>query len=526
VRKDASLRGYTATQRWVRRGVMPRSCVQILQCSLVGLAVASACGGGGRNENATAAAGTGGTQSGRPANGTGGVTAPGNTGGASGAATGGAGSRAAAVGGSSAAESGGAGAGSAGMTAAAGLGGSAGSSGDSATSGAPGPSPWEGLAATPMTADAPPTRAANGGGQMPAFSEQTRAPAPAALSKINVQTITNELRSPWGVEALRDGRFVVTEKDGTMRLVNTDGNVTEVDGMPEVDNSGQGGLLDVAVDEATDPMTLCITYSKPRDGGENSTAASCTTATGTDTLTLAPLQMVFQQEPAWASAQHFGSRFIFAPDGLVYITMGERSAPQARVHAQDKTKTLGKVVRLNRDGSAPADNPFAAEGGEAPKVWSYGHRNMQAAALDAQNRLWTIEHGPRGGDELNMPQAGKNYGWPIITYGIDYSGQPIGDGITSMEGLEQPVYYWDPVIAPSGMIVYTGSLFPAWQGDIFVGGLGALALVHLHLENDKVVSEERFDIGSRVRDVTQGPDGAIYIVTEEGNGRLLRLTPE
>jgi glucose/arabinose dehydrogenase len=346
------------------------------------------------------------------------------------------------------------------------------------------------------------------------------------LSKINVQTITDELNGPWGVEALRDGRFVVTEKGGTMRVVNTDAQVlAPMAGLPDVASSGQGGLLDVAIDEATDPMTLCITYSKPREGGENSTAASCTTATGADNLTIAPLQMVFQQEPSWNSAQHFGSRFIFAPDGLVYITMGERSSAQARVFAQDKTTTIGKVVRLKRDGSSPADNPFAAEGGSAPQVWSYGHRNLQAAALDLENRLWTVEHGPRGGDELNMPQAGKNYGWPVITYGMDYSGQAIGDGITSMAGMEQPVYFWDPVIAPSGMIVYSGNLFSNWRGDIFVGGLVAQALVHLKLENDKVVSEERFELGGRVRDVTQGPDGAIYVLIEGSNGRLLRLTP-
>jgi glucose/arabinose dehydrogenase len=376
-----------------------------------------------------------------------------------------------------------------------------------------------------VTAKAAPTGAANGAGQTPAFSGQTRAPAPSTLSKINVQTITDELSGPWGVEALRDGRFVVTQKSGAMRVVNTEAQVLDpIDGLPSVASSGQGGLLDVAIDEATNPMTLCITFSKPRSGGENSTAASCTTATGTDNLTIEPLQEVFQQEPSWASAQHFGSRFIFAPDGLVYITMGERSAADARVFAQDKTTTIGKVVRLKRDGSAPTDNPFAAESGEAPKVWSFGHRNMQAAALDAQNRLWTIEHGPRGGDELNMPQAGKNYGWPIITYGIDYSGQPIGDGITSMEGMEQPVYFWDPVIAPSGMIVYSGDLFSDWRGDIFVGGLGAQALVHLKLADDKVVSEERFDLGGRIRDVTQGPDGAIYVVNES-TGELLRITP-
>jgi aldose sugar dehydrogenase len=393
--------------------------------------------------------------------------------------------------------------------------------------GAPVVSPWMGLASRSVTAKAPPTAAANGAGQTPAFPGQTRAPAPATLSKIKVQTITDDLDAPWGVEALRDGRFVVTQKGGALRVVNTKAEVLDpIAGVPAVASSGQGGLLDVAIDQATEPMTLCITYSQPRDGGENSTAASCTTATGADNLTIAPLQMVFQQEPAWQSAQHFGSRFVFSPDGLVYITTGERSVASARVLSQDKTATLGKVVRLKRDGSSPTDNPFAADGGPAAQVWSYGHRNLQAAALDPQNRLWTVEHGPRGGDELNRPEAGKNYGWPIITYGIDYSGEPIGDGITQMNGMEQPIYFWDPVIAPSGMLIYSGDLFSEWKGDVLVGGLVAQALVHLKLQDDRVVSEERFELGGRVRDVTQGPDGAIYVLLEGGNGQLLRLTPE
>jgi aldose sugar dehydrogenase len=271
-------------------------------------------------------------------------------------------------------------------------------------------------------------------------------------------------------------------------------------------------------------MTLCVTYSKPRDGG-NSTAADCATATGDENLTLGAMQMIFQQEPAWQSSMHYGSRFVFAPDDLVYISTGERSLPEPRQLAQDKSSTLGKVVRLKRDGSVPSDNPFASESGEAPKVWSYGHRNIQAAALDTRNRLWTIEHGASGGDELNRPESGKNYGWPVITYGEDYGGGPIGDGITEMNGMEQPVYYWDPVIAPSGMIVYSGTVFSGWRGDILVGGLVAQALVHLEIEDDRVVSEERIELGARIRDVTQGPDHAIYVLTDEGNGKLLRLTP-
>jgi glucose/arabinose dehydrogenase len=211
---------------------------------------------------------------------------------------------------------------------------------------------------------------------------------------------------------------------------------------------------------------------------------------------------------------------------MLYITTGERSLPATRGFAQDIQKTLGKVVRLKRDGTAPAENPFAANGGPAAQVYSYGHRNLQAAALDARSRLWTIEHGPRGGDELNLIRPGVNYGWPIITYGEDYSGAPIGQGITQKEGMEQPVYYWDPVIAPCGMVVYSGKLFSSWQNDILVGGLVAQSLVHLHMQNDRVQSEERFYIGARVRDVTEAPDGGLYLVTDEIEGRILRLTPD
>jgi len=205
---------------------------------------------------------------------------------------------------------------------------------------------------------------------------------------------------------------------------------------------------------------------------------------------------------------------------------GERSLPESRGFAQDTSTTLGKVLRLRRDGSSPGDNPFAEQSGAPSQVWSYRHRNLQCAALDSQGRLWTVEHGPRGGDELNRPEPGKNYGWPIITYGEDYSGSPIGEGITARNGLEQPLYYWDPVIAPSGMLIYSGSLFSAWQGDILIGGLGAQALVHLKLEGDRVVSEERIGLGARVRDVTQGRDGAVYVVTDEMPGKLLRLSPD
>jgi len=378
-----------------------------------------------------------------------------------------------------------------------------------------------------VTASAPPTAAANAGDQKPAFAGQTRAPAPAQLSKVKVQTIVDTLAQPWALEELSDGRFVVTEKGGNLRVVTTDRRVlAPIAGVPAVDSAGQGGLLDVAIDEREEGTTLCVTFSEPRGSGKNGTSAACATATGSENLTLTPMNVIFRQEPSWASSLHFGSRFIFAGSDLVYVTTGERSVPDARVFAQDKNTTLGKVVRLRRDGSVPSDNPFAGDGGPAAQVWSYGHRNLQCAALDATGRLWTVEHGPRGGDELNRPESGKNYGWPVITYGEDYSGSPIGEGITSRAGLEQPIYFWDPVIAPSGMVVYSGTLFSGWQGDILIGGLGAQGLVHLKLDGDRVVSEERIGLGARIRDVTQGRDGAIYVVTDQNPGKLLRLTPQ
>jgi glucose/arabinose dehydrogenase len=377
-----------------------------------------------------------------------------------------------------------------------------------------------------VTGRAPPTDAPNAGGQKPAFAGQTRAPAPQTLSKVKVQTIATGLEHPWGVEALPDGRFVVTEKAGRLRVVLADGRVlAPIAGVPKVHDDGQGGLLDVAIapqDEGA--FRLCLTYSEPR-GDKNSTTAVCTTARGAKELEIEPFKTIFRQEPPWDSDLHFGSRFVFAADDIVYITTGERSLPETRGFSQDKTKTLGKVIRLKRDGSVPDDNPFAADGGEAAKVWSYGHRNLQSAALDAQGRLWTVEHGPRGGDELNRPQPGKNYGWPIITYGEDYSGEPIGEGITARDGMEQPIYYWDPVIAPSGMVIYSGDLFKDWRGDVLVGGLVAQALVRLTMDGDKVKTEERIPLSARVRDVTQGPDGAVYVVTDENDGKLLKLTP-
>jgi glucose/arabinose dehydrogenase len=288
---------------------------------------------------------------------------------------------------------------------------------------------------------------------------------------------------------------------------------------------GQGGLLDVALDpQFAGYRTIYWTYAEPRDGG-NGTALAKGVLSANDSA-VENVQVIFRQMPTFASRLHFGSRIVFTPDGKLFLALGERSVPEARVHSQDLNSHFGKVVRLNLDGSVPEDNPFVGRSDAKPEIWSYGHRNIQAAALDAEGKLWTIEHGPRGGDELNQPQAGLNYGWPVITYGIEYAGPKIGEGITAKEGMEQPVYYWDPVIAPSGMIVYDGSMFPEWQGNIFVGGLTSTKLVRLQMQDGKVVGEEWLlqDRGGRIRDVRQGPDGAIYIVTEAPDGELLKLS--
>jgi glucose/arabinose dehydrogenase len=236
------------------------------------------------------------------------------------------------------------------------------------------------------------------------------------------------------------------------------------------------------------------------------------------------MRVIFRQQPAARSNAHFGSRIVFAPDGNLFVTLGERNAPEVRVRAQETDNTIGKIVRITPEGAAPRDNPFVTQGGEAQYVWSLGHRNPQSAAWRSETgALWTVEHGPSGGDELNRPQAGKNYGWPVITYGVDYSGRPIGDGITAKEGLEQPVYYWDPVIAPSGMLFHSGKLFTTWRGNALIGGLGSTSLTRLVFNGDRVANEERIDMDGRVRDVAEGLDGAVYAAMDDG--RIVKLTP-
>jgi glucose/arabinose dehydrogenase len=351
-----------------------------------------------------------------------------------------------------------------------------------------------------------------------------KSPTPAALSNsLTVETVASGLANPWGLAILPDGRMLVTERPGRLRLVEKDGKLSEpLAGVPAVAASGQGGLLDITLDPNFERnRTIYLSYAEPADDGTAGTAVAKARFTGTG---LDSVRVIYRQEPKVRGGGHFGSRIVFARDGKMFVTQGDRFGHRDR--AQDLSVLIGKIVRLNADGSVPNDNPFVGRNGARAEIWSYGHRNLQGAFIDPEtDRLWTIEHGARGGDELNHPEAGKNYGWPVITYGRDYSGASIGEG-TAKDGMEQPVYYWDPVIAPGGMTVYTGTRFLGWKGNILAGSMGTASLVRLTMEGGRVVAEERHGLGDRIRDVVQGPDGLIYVTTDNGNGRILRLSPK
>jgi len=359
----------------------------------------------------------------------------------------------------------------------------------------------------------------------PAQDATIRSPSPGyTRDVVAVETVVSGIEHPWGVAILPDGRFVVTERPGRVRIVSATGQLSApLRGVPAVAARGQGGMLDVALDPgfATN-RTIYLSYAEPGEGGTAGTAVARAQLTDTE---LVDVRVIYRQQPKVNSGNHFGSRIVFRNDGTMFVTQGDRFSQ--RDAAQDLNSLIGKIVRINTDGTVPRDNPFVGRSDARPEIWSYGHRNVQAAALHPETGdLWTVEHGAAGGDELNRPEAGKNYGWPVITYGRDYSGRSIGEG-THKEGMEQPVYYWDPVIAPSGMTFYTGNAFPAWKGSALVGGLASNALVRLTLENGRVTKEERYlgELGARIRDVQQGPDGSLYVLTDASGGRLLRLTP-
>jgi glucose/arabinose dehydrogenase len=347
-------------------------------------------------------------------------------------------------------------------------------------------------------------------------------------TKIRVETVATGLKHPWGLAFLPDGNFLVTEKPGFLRIVTPEGKIgSALYGVPEVVARGQGGLLDVALDpDFEENRLIYLTYAEKGEGNTNGTAVARGQLTESLSPQLRNVQVIFRQTPKKDSHLHFGSRLVFDNEGHLFVALGERSRVGMREEAQELNSHLGKVVRIMPDGSVPEDNPFIGVEGALPEIWSYGHRNQQGAALHPETgRLWTNEHGPRGGDEINIPEAGKNYGWPIVTYGREYSGLAVGSGESSAPGMEDPIHHWTPSIGVSGMAFYTGNAIPEWQGSLFVGGLARPGLYRLTLEGDKVTGEERLlaDMGSRIRDVRQGPDGAIYLLTDEEDGRLLRI---
>jgi glucose/arabinose dehydrogenase len=347
-------------------------------------------------------------------------------------------------------------------------------------------------------------------------------------ARIEVSTIAEGLDHPWGIAVLPDGSMLVTEKSGALRRVEKNGNLGKpIKGVPEVDARDQGGLLDITLHPNFDQNRLLyLSFSEPGEGG-NSTAVA-RAELSEDHRQLTGLRVIFSQKPKLDSTMHFGSRIVFDRDGRIYVGLGERSHEQFREQAQDLNSHLGKVVRLNEDGSVPPDNPFVGRNDALPEIWSYGHRNIQAAALHPETgKFWEIEHGPKGGDEVNIPDAGDNYGWPVVSHGINYDGTPVGSGKKDAPGMADPLYTWTPVIAPSGMIFYSGKAFPEWKGDLFVGGLRAKALVRLELDGEKVVGEERLltDLGHRIRDVTESPEGHIIVITDADNGRIIRIAP-
>lgn len=370
----------------------------------------------------------------------------------------------------------------------------------------------------------------------PALAGQTRAEAITTAAKLTVSEVATGLKSPWGIALLPDGRALVTEKNpGAIRIIGRDGSISPpVAGLPPVDARGQGGMMGITLPPqggtkaspgGEAPNTVFWTYAEPREGGNGLAVARGVLVDGPQPR-MTDVRVIFRVQPTLDSVQHFGGRLVFNPDGTLFVTLGERSKLPGRVQAQDLASDFGKIVRINRDGSIPGDNPFVGKPGARPEIWSYGHRNILGAALDAKGRLWEAEMGPQGGDELNLVVKARDYGWPTITYGEEYSGAPIGAAITQKAGMEQPVYYWDPVIAPSGLVVYSGRMLPEWRGNILIGGLAARALVRLVLKGDKVVGEERLltERKERIRDVVEGPDGALWLVTDSPDGKLLKVT--
>lgn len=343
----------------------------------------------------------------------------------------------------------------------------------------------------------------------------------SSAGPITVETVASGLVHPWGLAFLPDGDMLVTERPGRLRRVTSGGQVSDpIAGVPQVFAEGQGGLLDVALDpDFSSNRLVYLSYAEPGEGGAAGTAVARGRLDGD---ALRDLEVIFRQQPKVTGPNHFGSRLVFSPDGKLFVALGERFKFDP---AQDLSSHLGKVVRINPDGTIPDDNPFVGQAEAKAEIWSYGHRNIQGAAMHPETgQLWIAEHGPLGGDEINLPKAGRNYGWPVVSWGRHYSGEPIPDPPTRPD-FAQSIHQWTPVIAASGMEFYTGQAFPQWQGDVFVGGLVTQGLVRLDVNGEKVEGEERLPLGARIRAVAQGPDGALYVLTDQKDGEIKRLMP-
>lgn len=358
----------------------------------------------------------------------------------------------------------------------------------------------------------------------PAFEGQTRIAGVKTTSDYSVRVLSDGLDSPWGVTSLPDGRLLITEKEGTMRIANADGTLSEkITGLPEVNDARQGGLLGLTIDPdfSSNRMVYWI-FAEETDGGNLTAVAKGRLAD--DEKTIENAEVIYRATPAHKSELHYGGRILFDKSGNIIFSTGERSDIDARPLAQDLQTSLGKVIRITTDGEAAAGNPFEGDSEARPEIYSYGHRNVQGLAFHpTTGDLWETEFGPRGGDEVNLVKPGLNYGWPTITYGLEYSGEIIGEPIQQKEGMEQPVYYWDPVISPSGITFYAGNNIPEWENNLFIAALSGTHIARLVIEGDKVVGEERLlvDEVQRFRDITQGEDGALYAVTDQG--RLYRI---
>ncbi|GAB3317172.1 PQQ-dependent sugar dehydrogenase [Larkinella ripae] len=358
----------------------------------------------------------------------------------------------------------------------------------------------------------------------PAFAGQTRIGSVKSGVDYEGKVLTSDLKSPWGIAALPDGRFLVTEKGGTLRIVTPAGALSEpIAGVPAVNSDGQGGLLGIRLDPAFEQNRM-VYWAFSEALPEGNLTAIAKGKLSADDKKLEGVTVIYRATPAYKGNLHYGGRVVFDKDGNLVISTGERSDKVTRPQAQSLNSSLGKVIRITKDGKPAAGNPFEGQANAKPELYSYGHRNVQGLAFHpTTGDLWEHEFGPRGGDELNRVEAGKNYGWPTITYGIEYSGEKVGDGIQQKDGLEQPVYYWDPVVSPSGMTFYNSDNIPEWKNNLFIGGLSSMHIVRLVIEENKVVGEERLLAGEsqRFRDITQGKDGALYAVTDQG--RLYRI---